>query len=71
MKKEGIECRLCWYWHKQSENAGEWRANPPVSIPNVVGPIPNWGCWLQTRSEDWCGNFRPEKSSRTESVANK
>lgn len=33
MKKKGVECSKCWYWHKVSENMGECRANPPIHLP--------------------------------------
>lgn len=61
MKKKGVECSKCWYWHKEGENPGECRVNPPMSIPNVAGSGLKQGSWLQTSGEDWCGNFKPEK----------
>jgi hypothetical protein len=60
MKKQGveIECSKCWYWHKVKEGVGECRANPPISIPTLAtGTV---GQWLQTRHEDWCGNFKKD-----------
>ena len=62
MKKQGVECSKCWYWHKTSDTSGECRANPPISIPkNVPGSKPERGKWLQTSGEDWCGNFKVDK----------
>jgi hypothetical protein len=61
MKKQGVECSKCWYWHQLNENLGECRANPPVSISTLVGSDSRRGSWLQTSREDWCGNFKPEK----------
>jgi hypothetical protein len=65
MKKKGVECSKCWYWHKEGENMGECRANPPIPpiyIPNEARAVKSkGGIWLQTNGEDWCGNFKPEQ----------
>ena len=59
MKKEGVACSKCWYWHTTDDTSGQCRANPPISIPDVGHA--KVGQWLVTSAEDWCGNFKPEK----------
>jgi hypothetical protein len=60
MKKEGVECSKCWYWHKEIQKPfGECKVNPPIHIP-ASGDDPKKGLWLRTNGTDWCGKFKAE-----------
>ncbi len=65
MKKPYVECSNCWFWHRLSENTGECRVNPPIPFsPAMAGSISKAGIWVQTKNDEWCGYFKPEKSKQ-------